>query len=58
VEVSGQLHALTTLPLRKETKSTQWIGSWVDPRAGLDKVTKREIPSLPLPGTEFQSSKP
>jgi hypothetical protein len=32
VDVSGQLHALTTLPLGKEPR----IGGWVGPRADLD----------------------
>jgi hypothetical protein len=25
---------------------TPWIGDWVGPRAGLDTVSKRKIPSL------------
>jgi hypothetical protein len=25
---------------------THWIGGWVGPRAGLDTVVKRKIPSL------------
>jgi hypothetical protein len=29
------------------TPSTHWIGSWVDPRAGLDDVEKREVLTLP-----------
>jgi hypothetical protein len=37
------------------TTSTQWIGSWVDHRAGLDTVGKNR---LLLPGTEPQSSIP
>jgi len=37
MEVSGQLHApAALLPV---------IGGWVGPRAGLDTVSKREIPS-------------
>jgi hypothetical protein len=32
---------------------TYWIGGWVDPRAGLDDVTKRK--SLTQPGLEFRS---
>jgi hypothetical protein len=35
MEVSGQLHA----------HGTHWIGGWVDPRAVLDAVVKRKIPS-------------
>jgi hypothetical protein len=30
------------------TTGTQWIGGWVDLRAGLDIVEKRKI--MPLPG--------
>jgi hypothetical protein len=28
------------------TPSTQWIGGWVDPRAGLDGVEKRKFCTL------------
>jgi hypothetical protein len=45
VEVSGQLHALATLPLEKEPQVLiHWIGSWVDPKAGLNAVEQRKIP--------------
>jgi hypothetical protein len=37
MEVSGQLHAPAALP--------PGIGGWVGPRAGLDAVLKRKIPS-------------
>jgi hypothetical protein len=30
---------------RKRTPSTYWIGGWVGPRAGLEAVVKRKIPS-------------
>jgi hypothetical protein len=40
MEVSGQLHAPAAL-----APGTDWIGSWVDPRAVLDAVVKRKIPS-------------
>jgi hypothetical protein len=30
---------------REKTPGTHWIGGWVDPRAGLDMVSKRKIPS-------------
>jgi hypothetical protein len=30
---------------RKRAPGTQWIGGWVGPRAGLDTVSKRKIPS-------------
>jgi hypothetical protein len=42
MEVSGQLHTLATLPLRKDLV-THWIGGWVGLRAGLNVVTKRKI---------------
>jgi hypothetical protein len=31
---------------------THWIGGWMGPRAGLDAVVKRKIPSPPPPGIE------
>jgi hypothetical protein len=30
---------------RERVPGTHWIGDWVGPRAGLDKVSKRKIPS-------------
>jgi hypothetical protein len=30
---------------RERTPDTHWIGDWVGPRAGLDAVAKRKIPS-------------
>jgi hypothetical protein len=42
MEVSGQLHT----PTREGAPGTHWIGGWVGPRAGLDMVSKRKIPSL------------
>jgi hypothetical protein len=42
--VSGQFHAQASLPSRKEP-ITHWIGGWVGPRAVLDVVVKRKIPS-------------
>jgi hypothetical protein len=54
-----QLHAFLTLALnggewsasftshittRERTLGTYWVGGWVDPRAGLDKVAKRKTP--------------
>jgi hypothetical protein len=44
MEVSGQLHAPAALPRRKNP-GTYWIGGWVGPRASLDAVAKRKIPS-------------
>jgi hypothetical protein len=34
------------------TPGTHWIGGWVDPRAGMDDVEKREFSTLP--GLELQ----
>jgi hypothetical protein len=44
MEVRGQLHALATSPPGKEPWY-HWIGGWVSPRAILDAVVKRKIPS-------------
>jgi hypothetical protein len=44
MEVSGQLHALAALPQR-EVPGTHWIGGWVGPKAVLDAMVKRKIPS-------------
>jgi hypothetical protein len=30
---------------REGALGTRWIGGWVDPRAGLEAVVKRKIPS-------------
>jgi hypothetical protein len=45
MEVSGQLHASAALPPRKEPPGTHWIWGWVGPRAVLNAVAKRKIPS-------------
>jgi len=45
MEVSDQLHAPAALPPGKEPPGTHWIGGWVGPRAVLDAVEKRKIPS-------------
>jgi hypothetical protein len=45
MEVSGQLHALAALPPRERASGTHWIGDWVGPRAVLDAVVWRKIPS-------------
>jgi site-specific recombinase XerC len=47
--VSGQLHILAAVPLGQ--KGTQWIGGWVELRAGLDDVEK--IKFLTLLGLEL-----
>jgi hypothetical protein len=64
--VEVYLHAFLTLALAGgewllystvSDHSTQWIGGWVDPRAGLDMVEKRKK-SLALLGIEPQSAYP
>jgi hypothetical protein len=40
MEVSGQLQVPA-----EGTPGAHWIGGWVSPRAGLDTVSKRKIPS-------------
>jgi hypothetical protein len=45
MEVSDQLHAPAALPPRERAADTHWIGGWVGPRAVLDPVVKRKIPS-------------
>jgi hypothetical protein len=56
MEVSGHLHTLAALPFKERTPGTHWMGDWVEPRACLDGVAKRKIPSLP--GIERRSSSP
>jgi hypothetical protein len=50
MEIRGQLCALTALPAGKSPTPpcTQWIGSWVDPRASLDDMEKRKILAIQL----------
>jgi hypothetical protein len=45
MEVSGQLHAPGCLTPREKVPGTHWIGGWAGPRAVLDAVVKRKIPS-------------
>jgi hypothetical protein len=45
MEVSGQLHAPAALLPKERGHGTHWIGGWVGPRAVLEAVVKREIPS-------------
>jgi hypothetical protein len=45
MEVSGQLHAPAALPPGEKAPSIYWIGGWVGPKAVLDAVVKRKIPS-------------
>jgi hypothetical protein len=54
MEMSGQLHAPAALP-QERTPGTNWIGGWVGPRAALDAVVKRKIPS---PGRESNPRTP
>jgi len=44
MEMPGQLYAMTTLNHIRSLQhsSTQSIGSWVDPRAGLDALGKEK----------------
>jgi hypothetical protein len=44
MEVSGQLHASAALAPEEKT-GIHWMGGWVGPRAGMDAVVKRKIPS-------------
>jgi hypothetical protein len=37
------------------SRRTVLYGVWVGPRAGLDVVAKRKIPTLPLSGIELRS---
>jgi hypothetical protein len=41
MEVSGQLHAPAALPPKEVVADINWIGDWVDPRAGSGVVEKR-----------------
>jgi len=45
MEVSDQIHAPAALSPGKGPLRTHWIGGWVGPRAGLDAMVKRKIPS-------------
>jgi hypothetical protein len=44
MEMSGQFQAPAALAPGRDPR-THWIGDWVGPRAGLDAVVKRKIPS-------------
>jgi len=47
MEVSGLLHDHTAFPYPPETApSTDWIGGWVGPRAGLNAVAKGKNPII------------
>jgi hypothetical protein len=45
MEVSGQFHTPAALNPKERAPGTHCIGGWVGPRAGLDAVVKRKIPS-------------
>jgi hypothetical protein len=55
MEVSSQLHALTTLPLEKDPK-TQVTGGCVGPGASVDGFWDKQI--LPVPGFQTQIDQP
>jgi hypothetical protein len=58
MEVSGQLHASDiSHPPRERAPGTHWIGGCLSPRAGLDAVVKRKIPS-PCRDSNPRSSSP
>jgi hypothetical protein len=44
MEVSGQLHSPAAYT-RERAPAIHWIEGWVRPRAGLDAVVRRKIPS-------------
>jgi hypothetical protein len=41
MEQSAQLYAAVTLPPEKRAPGTQWKGSYVDPRDGLDEEKRK-----------------
>jgi len=49
--------ANTIAPPGKETPNTHWIGDWMEPRASLDTVAKRQITFTTLPGIKPWSSR-
>jgi hypothetical protein len=51
MEVSVLASCPCHFTLRETTHSTHWTGGWVDPRACLDVMEKREI--LPLPEIKY-----
>jgi len=44
----GQIHDTTILLLREISPGTHWLESWVNHRAGLYAVAKRNSPFTPL----------
>jgi hypothetical protein len=45
MEGSGQFHASGRFIPRERASGAHWIGGWVGPRADLDAVLNRKIPS-------------
>jgi hypothetical protein len=45
MEMNVQLHPPRPLYTRDKAPGTHWIGGWLGPRASLDAVAKRKIPS-------------
>jgi hypothetical protein len=48
MELSGYLHALVALPLRRPIINTLWIGGWVVTKDGLDVETSPERYIIPF----------
>jgi len=47
-----------TYPLGEKTPSVNLIGGWVDPRAGLEAVAKRKIPTISTAGNPMSVVQP
>jgi len=43
--MSGQFHTSAALPPGEGIPSTHQVGGWMGPRAGLDAMARRKIPS-------------
>jgi hypothetical protein len=54
MKVSGQVLVSAALPPGVRARDIKWIGGWVDPRAGLDAVTKRKNPIIVPTGAVIQ----
>jgi rubredoxin len=57
MDVCGYVYAPAALPPRERAAGTHWIQGWMGPRAGLDAVVKRKIPS-PCQESNPRSSSP
>jgi hypothetical protein len=42
MEMNSQLHTLAALTPGKRAPGTHWIGEWMDHKAGLEEMMKRE----------------